>query len=207
MVRPLAGFPGPRRGCFLGRAGAIPWRPGGMLWHRCRRRAHAGADEPFRTFTWATPRSARPRRARMNRWTASPEVLSRETRPRGRGWTGVRLPEGELSGWCFAHQLCHRARVRPSARRPAADPFPSEDPIGLTRDEFRAVGKVRTRLAVYRQLGALPEGGVSWGWPDGPSPTPVACQSEEWLKAKMADCCCFCACRARSPDAGRTDES
>jgi hypothetical protein len=86
-------------------------------------------------------------------------------------------------------------------------PFPRRTPIGLTRDEFRAVGKVRTRLAVYRQLGALPEGGVSWGWPDGPSPTPVACQSEEWLKAKMADCCCFCACRARSPDAGRTDES
>jgi hypothetical protein len=100
-------------------------------------------------------------------------------------------PKGELSLWCFVHQLAiERSRGLQLAGL-LLTPFPRRRPIGLTRDEFRAVGKVRARLAMYRQLGALPEGGVSWVWPDGPGPTPVACQSEEWLKAKMADCCCF----------------
>ena len=100
-------------------------------------------------------------------------------------------PEGELSVWCFVHQLAIEQERGLQLAGLLLTPFPRRRPIGLTRDEFRAVGKVRARLAVYRQLGALPEGGVSWIWPDGPRPTPVVCQSEEWLKAKMADCCCF----------------
>jgi len=168
--------------------------PGWRYWERIEGRAVRLAEEAARRRFTTSPGAAPALRARdyedAHRARKGHDIRRTYS---GTGMKTARYipPEGELSVWCFVHQLAIEQERGLQLAGLLLTPFPRRRPIGLTRDEFRTVGKVRARLAVYRQLGALPEGGVSWIWPDGPRPTPVVCQSEEWLKAKMAGCCCF----------------
>jgi hypothetical protein len=65
------------------------------------------------------------------------------------------VPYGQSNPGIGECAICPRDAYRVELRRGNMDRLE----ISPTRDELRAVGKVRARLPLYRQLAAPPEGG------------------------------------------------